>query len=35
MWSAVPFAVGAVVTFIVHMLNQERLRAHPQLAMAQ
>jgi hypothetical protein len=35
MWSAVPFAIGAVVTFIVHMLNQERLRAHPQLAMAQ
>ena len=35
MWSAVPFAIGAVVTFILHMLNQGRLRAHPQLAMAQ
>jgi MFS transporter, AAHS family, 4-hydroxybenzoate transporter len=35
MWSAVPFAVGAVATFIVHRLNQERLRVHPELAKAQ
>jgi AAHS family 4-hydroxybenzoate transporter-like MFS transporter len=35
MWSAVPFAVGAVVCFIVHRLNTARLAAHPELAEAQ
>jgi AAHS family 4-hydroxybenzoate transporter-like MFS transporter len=35
MWSAIPFAVGAVVCFIIYMLNQARLRADPALAKAQ
>ena len=35
MWSAVPFAVGAVVCFIVHRLNEARLAAHPELREAQ
>jgi MFS transporter, AAHS family, 4-hydroxybenzoate transporter len=35
MWSAVPFAVGAVVCFIVHHLNTARLDAHPELRAAQ
>jgi AAHS family 4-hydroxybenzoate transporter-like MFS transporter len=35
MWSAVPFAVGAVVCFIVHRLNSARLDAHPELRDAQ
>ena len=35
LWAAVPFAVGGVVTFIIHALNQARLRAHPELAKAQ
>jgi MFS transporter, AAHS family, 4-hydroxybenzoate transporter len=34
-WSAVPFAAGAVVTFIVYVLNQKRLRQHPELQKAQ
>ena len=29
MWSALPFAVGAVVCFIVHRLNTARLAARP------
>jgi MFS transporter, AAHS family, 4-hydroxybenzoate transporter len=29
MWAAVPFAVGAVICFIVHRLNQTRLRDNP------
>jgi AAHS family 4-hydroxybenzoate transporter-like MFS transporter len=29
MWAAAPFAVGAVVCFIVHKLNQTRLRERP------
>ena len=29
MWSALPFAGGAVVTFLIYVLNKERLRAHP------
>jgi MFS transporter, AAHS family, 4-hydroxybenzoate transporter len=29
MWAAVPFAVGAVVCFIVHRLNEARLREFP------
>ncbi len=35
MWSAVPFAFGAVVCFIVHRLNEARLAAHPELREAQ
>ena len=35
MWSAIPFAVGAVVCFVIYLLNQARLRAHPELAKAQ
>jgi AAHS family 4-hydroxybenzoate transporter-like MFS transporter len=35
MWSAVPFALGAVVCFIVHRLNVARLDAHPELREAQ
>jgi MFS transporter, AAHS family, 4-hydroxybenzoate transporter len=35
MWSAIPFAVGAVVTFIVYLLINARLRADPALAKAQ
>jgi len=35
MWSALPFAVGAVVCFIVHQLNTARLAAHPELRDAQ
>jgi MFS transporter, AAHS family, 4-hydroxybenzoate transporter len=35
MWSAIPFAAGAVVTFIIYVLNNARLRAHPELAKAQ
>ena len=34
-WSALPFAAGAVVTFLIHALNQARLRAHPELQKAQ
>jgi AAHS family 4-hydroxybenzoate transporter-like MFS transporter len=34
-WSALPFAAGAVVTVLVHALNQRRLRAHPELQKAQ
>jgi len=35
MWSALPFAGGAVVTFLIYVLNKARLRAHPELAKAQ
>ena len=35
MWSAVPFALGAVICFIVHRLNTARLDAHPELREAQ
>ena len=35
MWSALPFAVGAVVTYIIYALNQARLKARPELAQAQ
>jgi AAHS family 4-hydroxybenzoate transporter-like MFS transporter len=35
LFAAVPFALGAVVTFIIYALNQRRLRAHPELAKAQ
>jgi MFS transporter, AAHS family, 4-hydroxybenzoate transporter len=32
MWSALPFAAGAVVCFAIHMLNTRRLKANPELA---
>jgi AAHS family 4-hydroxybenzoate transporter-like MFS transporter len=35
MWSALPFAVGAVVCFIIYQLNNARLKAHPELAQGQ
>jgi MFS transporter, AAHS family, 4-hydroxybenzoate transporter len=35
MWSAIPFAVGAVITFIVYQLVGARLKAHPELAQGQ
>src|SRR5215472_16173139 len=31
MWAAIPFAIGAIVCFIVHKLNQARLDASPML----
>jgi AAHS family 4-hydroxybenzoate transporter-like MFS transporter len=34
MWSALPFAAGAVVCFAIHVLNTARLKAHPELAKA-
>ena len=34
-WSAIPFAVGAVVCFIIYVLNNARLRARPELAKGQ
>jgi AAHS family 4-hydroxybenzoate transporter-like MFS transporter len=34
-WSALPFAAGAVVTFLIYVLNKARLQAHPELAKAQ
>ena len=34
-WSALPFAAGAVVCFTIHLLNSARLQAHPELAKAQ
>jgi MFS transporter, AAHS family, 4-hydroxybenzoate transporter len=35
MWSALPFAVGAVVCFAIHRLNTARLAARPELREAQ
>ena len=35
MWSALPFAAGAVVCFIIHRLNTARLKEHPELRDAQ
>ena len=35
MWSALPFAVGAVVCFTIYKLNTARLAAHPELAQGQ
>ncbi len=35
MWSALPFAAGAVICFIIHRLNTARLAAHPELRDAQ
>jgi len=34
-WSSLPFAAGAVVAFIIYLLNAARLRARPELAKAQ
>jgi len=34
-WSALPFAAGAIVCFAIYVLNNARLRAHPELAKAQ
>jgi AAHS family 4-hydroxybenzoate transporter-like MFS transporter len=33
-WSALPFAVGAVVCFAIYRLNEERLVKHPELRQA-
>jgi hypothetical protein len=35
MWSALPFALGAVVCFFVYRLNTARLKARPELAQGQ
>ena len=35
MWAALPFAVGAVICFMVHRLNTARLAARPELRGAQ
>jgi AAHS family 4-hydroxybenzoate transporter-like MFS transporter len=35
MWSALPFAAGAVICFVVHRLNVARLAARPELREAQ
>jgi len=35
MWSALPFALGAIVCFAIHQLNGTRLNAHPELRQAQ
>jgi AAHS family 4-hydroxybenzoate transporter-like MFS transporter len=34
LFATLPFALGAVVTFIIHVLNQKRLREHPELQKA-
>jgi MFS transporter, AAHS family, 4-hydroxybenzoate transporter len=34
-WSALPFAAGAIVCFAIHRLNTARLNAHPELRQAQ
>ena len=34
-WSALPFAAGAVVTFLIFVLNKARVEARPELAKAQ
>ena len=35
MWSSLPFALGAVVCFVIWKLNEARLQAHPELRAAQ
>jgi len=35
MWSALPFAAGAVVCFMIYRLNEARLAAYPELRAAQ
>ncbi len=32
LFAAIPFAVGAVVTYAIHVLNTARLKAHPEFA---
>jgi AAHS family 4-hydroxybenzoate transporter-like MFS transporter len=34
-WSALPFAAGAVICFVIHRLNTARLAAHPELRESQ
>jgi AAHS family 4-hydroxybenzoate transporter-like MFS transporter len=34
-WSALPFAAGAITCFVIHRLNAARLAAHPELRKAQ
>jgi AAHS family 4-hydroxybenzoate transporter-like MFS transporter len=35
MWSALPFAGGAIACFVIHRLNEARLAANPELRLAQ
>jgi AAHS family 4-hydroxybenzoate transporter-like MFS transporter len=35
LWSTLPFALGAIVCFAIHVLNRARLKAHPEFAQAQ
>jgi AAHS family 4-hydroxybenzoate transporter-like MFS transporter len=35
LYSALPFAAGATVCFTIHLLNEARLRKHPELAQGQ
>jgi AAHS family 4-hydroxybenzoate transporter-like MFS transporter len=35
LFAAIPFAVGAVVTYAIHVLNTARLKAHPEFAKGQ
>ncbi len=35
MWSALPFAAGAIVCCAIHRLNESRLARHPELCAAQ
>ena len=35
LFAAIPFVLGAIVTFIIYALNKARLRANPELAQAQ
>ena len=35
MWSALPFAGGAITCFVIHRLNEARLAANPELRLAQ
>ncbi len=35
MWSALPFAAGAIVCFAIYWLNTARLKTHPELVPAQ
>jgi len=35
LWSALPFAAGAIVCFAIHTLNTARLNAHPELKQGQ
>jgi hypothetical protein len=34
-WSSLPFAAGAIVCFAIYVLNNARLKAHPELAQGQ